>query len=158
MTLYVFDTSSFSKLKHFYPSIFVTVWGGLEQMVQDGLLISTKEVWSELNNGLPDPNLTEWLTARKKIIFTTPVTEEMIVVSEILSIKHFQSLIGKKQTLKGTPVADPFIVACAKVKGACVVTEECYKENSSKIPNICEHFDVECINLEEFMKRQNWVF
>ncbi|ENX33520.1 hypothetical protein F889_02181 [Acinetobacter colistiniresistens] len=158
MTVYIFDTSSFSKLKHYYPSIFITVWTGLDAMVSSGEVISTREVWSELQNGSPDQSLTDWISQRKKVIFTTPCVEELLIVSEILKIKHFQSLIGKKQTLKGTPVADPFIVACAKHYNGCVVTEECFKENSSKIPNVCEAFDVECINLETFMQRQGWTF
>ena len=37
----------------------------------------------------------------------------------------------------GTPVADPFIIAKAKANGLSVVTQEVYRENAHKIPNIC---------------------
>ena len=46
--IYVFDTSSLSNLKHFYPQVFTTIWQELDRMVQAGELISTKEVWNEM--------------------------------------------------------------------------------------------------------------
>jgi hypothetical protein len=38
------------------------------------------------------------------------VDEEMEFVVEIFKVKHFQSLIRKKEQLEGTPVADPFVI------------------------------------------------
>ncbi len=43
------------------------------------------------------------------------------------------------------------IIACAKIQGGTVVTEEQLKPNAAKIPNVCEHFKIPCINLETFM-------
>ena len=93
-----------------------------------------------------------------KHIFTTPAVAELQFVAQILQIKHFQSLIGEQQRLKGTPVADPFLIACAKINGGTVVTEEQMKQNAAKIPNVCQHFNVPCINLEGFMQKQEWKF
>ena len=156
--IYVFDTSSLSKLKHFYPTVFKTLWDGLDSLVKSGNLISTREVWNELERGAPDKNVRAWLKDRKEI-FTTPSGQELSFVAKILSVRHFQSLIGETQRLKGTPVADPFIIACASVRGGTVVTEELAKPNASKIPNVCEHFgNIPCITLEQFMESQNWGF
>jgi len=33
-------------------------------------------------------------------------------------------MIRKQERLKGKPVADPFVIARAKISGACVVTQE----------------------------------
>ena len=87
-----------------------------------------------------------------------PDAQELEFVAEILAVKQFQPLIGEKQRLKGSPVADPFVIACAKVRGGIVVTEEKHKPNSAKIPTICHHFEIECIDLEAFMARQEWSF
>jgi len=38
------------------------------------------------------------------------------------------------------------------------VTTEKFKANGTKIPNICKHFDIECLSLEEFMEREEWEF
>jgi hypothetical protein len=156
--IYVFDTSSFSKLKHFYPGIFKSVWTGLDQLVASGNLISTKEVFRELENGDPGQYVNAWLK-RHKSLFKTPTADEMLFVAEILRVQHFQSVIGEKQRLKGMPVADPFVISCAKVHQGTVVTEEQYKPTSAKIPNICEYFgNIPCITLEQFMQYQNWNF
>lgn len=100
-------------------------------------------------------------------MFSTPTGAELLFVAEIFRIRHFQGLIGAQQRLKGTPVADPFVIACAKVNQATVVTEEGWqrggkslvlKPNAAKIPNVCAHFKIPCIDLEEFMHQQGWTF
>jgi Domain of unknown function (DUF4411) len=157
--IYVFDTSSLSKLKHFYPGVFKSVWVGLDRLVTQKQMISTKEVWNEIERGEIDPSTNKWLKDRK-YMFTVPTSAEMLVVSQIFQIPHFQSLIGIKQRLVGTPVADPFVIACAKVHQGTVVTEEKLKPHAAKIPNVCEHpsINVPCIDLETFMQRQSWSF
>lgn len=155
--IYVFDTSSLSKLKHFYPGVFKSVWQGLEALIQNGELISTREVWKEMERGNSDQYTNEWFKNHKEI-FTMPTAAELQFVAEIFTIQHFHMLIGEQQRLKGTPVADPFVIACAKIHGGTVVTEEQLKPNAAKIPNVCEHFKIPCINLETFMRQQGWSF
>lgn len=111
----------------------------------------------ELDNRDGTDFLQAWVK-KNKVIFAAPSPEEFMVVQQILSISHFQPLISTQATLRGTPVADPFIVAAAKVKNGVVVTEERLKPNAAKIPNVCEHFKVPCTNLEGFMSQQNWSF
>lgn len=155
--IYVFDTSSLSEFKHFYPVVFKSIWAELDDLVQQQKLISTREVWNEMQRGNPDQHTNEWLKTRKGI-FTTPSTAELQFVAQIFQIPHFQGLIGQKQRLKGDPVADPFVIACAKVNGGTVVTEEKLRPNAARIPNVCQHFKVPCIDLEEFMQQQGWSF
>jgi hypothetical protein len=108
----------------------------------------------------------EW-AKNHKAMFSTPTGPELLFVAEILKIKHFQGLIGAQQRLKGTPVADPFVIACARIKKATVVTEEGWqrggkalalKPNAAKIPNVCAHFKIPCVDLEGFMHQQGWAF
>lgn len=155
--IYVFDTSSLSNLKHFYPQVFTTIWDELDRMVRAGELISTKEVWNEMQRGNSSQHTNDWLKVRKQI-FITPSADELRFVAEILAIPHFQALIGERQRLMGIPVADPFVIACAKVKGGTVVTEEQLKKNAAKIPNVCAHFRIPCMNLEQFMQQLGWQF
>jgi hypothetical protein len=155
--IYVFDTSSLRSLQHFYPSVFKTIWDGLDALVQQEILISTREVWNELERQNVSADVLAWAKQKKKI-FVTPTAAELQFVAQILQINHFQALIGEQQRLKGTPVADPFVIACAKIKGGTVVTEEQLKPNAAKIPNVCAHFNVPCIDLERFMQQQEWAF
>jgi hypothetical protein len=155
--IFVFDNSSLSRLKHFFPDIFKSIWLGLDVLIQKKELISTKEVWNELQRGVPVKFVNDWLKDRKNI-FTTPNDAELQFVATIFQVRHFQTLIGEQQRLKGTPVADPFVIACAHVLKGTVVTEERLKPNAAKIPNVCEHFQIPCIDLQEFMRQQGWEF
>jgi len=155
--IYVFDISSICSLQHFYPSVFKTIWDGLDGLVQQQNLVSTREVWNELVRQNVSADVLAWAKQNKQI-FTTPNAAELQFVVQIFQIKHFQSLIGEQQRLKGTPVADPFIIACAKINGGTVVTEEQIKPHAAKIPNVCQYFNVPCIDLERFMQQQGWTF
>lgn len=35
---------------------------------------------------------------------------------------------------------------------------ELLKPNAAKIPNICDHFKIPCMTLEQFMEAEGWVF
>ena len=59
--IYVFDTSSLSKLKHFYPGVFKSVWIGLDSLTTQRKMISTKEVWNEIERGEVDAYTNKWL-------------------------------------------------------------------------------------------------
>lgn len=164
--IYVFDTSSIRALQHFYPRVFKSIWDGLDALVQQGQLVSTREVYSEVERQAISAEVLNW-AKNNKLIFTTPNNDELRFVATIFQVKHFQSLIGKQQQLKGTPVADPFVIAKAKIAYATVVTEEGWqrpsqtltpKPNAAKIPNVCAHFNVPCLDLENFMQQQGWTF
>lgn len=155
--IYVFDTSSLRALQHFYPGVFRSIWNGLDALVERNELISTREVWNELERQNVSDDVLAW-AKRNKQIFTKPNAVEQQFVAQIFKVRHFQGLIGEQQRLKGTPVADPFVIACAKAHNGTVVTEERLKENAAKIPNVCAHFKVPCISLEVFMQQQGWSF
>lgn len=71
---------------------------------------------------------------------------------------HFQNLVTERNRLTGRPIADPFVIALAEAINGCVVTQEKEKPNAAKIPNVCDHFDIECTNLQGFMEREGWKF
>lgn len=154
---YVFDTSSFLVLKNYYPSRFPTLWKGIEELVKAQSLISVREVLKELESYGERDFVLDWAKSNKEI-FLIPTNAELGLVSQIFAVPHFQSLIGQRNILKGTPVADPFVIAVAKVRDGCVVTEETMKPNAAKIPNVCEHFGIEYTNIEGFMNKEGWTF
>ena len=164
--IYVFDTSSIRALQHFYPRVFKSIWDGLDTLVGQQQLVSTREVFNEVERQAISAEVLTW-AKNNKHIFTTPNNDELRFVATIFQVKHFQSLIGKQQQLKGTPVADPFVIAKAKIAQATVVTEEGWlrpsqtltpKPHAAKIPNVCAHFNVPCLDLEHFMQQQGWTF
>jgi len=90
--------------------------------------------------------------------FHDPTPEELEFITEIYRVPHFMNGIGKQKMLAGGPFADPFIIAKAYIERGTVVTLEKYSPNGAKIPNICSHFKISCINLQDFLKENNWSF
>lgn len=126
-------------------------------MATQGRLISVRECKRELESYASDDALKAW-TSRNSKIFLPATAAEGRVVANILAVQHFQQIISATARLKGKPVADPFLVASAKERGAIVVTEELFKDNAAKIPNICKHFGVHHITLEEMMDAEKLTF
>ena len=154
---YVFDSGPLIDLfRHYYRSRFPTLWENFHALVSEDELISVREVYNEINSR--EDMLTSWAKKEKDKLFSQPTIEEFQFVREIFQVRHFQAMIRKKERLRGKPVADPFVIARAKVLDCQVVTTELFKDNSAKIPNVCKHFSVECINLEGFMEQEGWTF
>ena len=126
-------------------------------MLKNGDIKLVRESYNEIMKLNANDRPAKWAQENRKL-FSTPTVEELQFVNEIFAVAHFQQLIEKKKILSGRPAADPFVIAKAKFENAIVVTEEVYKEKAAKIPNVCKHFEVECINLEDFMQKENWKF
>jgi hypothetical protein len=154
---YVFDNSPLSALfRNYYRSVFRTLWAGFDALVNNGQVLSTREVLREIEDSSIDA-LRNW-AEEHKAIFATPTGEEAAFVARIYAVPHFQQNIEVKKLLKGGKNADPFVIARAAVTGSTVVTMEQFKDNAAKIPNICRHFHVACITLEQFMEAEGWAF
>jgi len=155
--IYVVDSNTFRVLGNYYPARFPSLWEQLNALVAEGRWSSVREVRKELDLQNVSEHVDPWAESVKRI-FVPPSTRDLEKVAEILAVRHFQQLIGEKQRLRGWPVADPFIVARAMTSGGCVVTEEEWKKNGAKIPNVCEHFGVDWTSLEGLMDREGWRF
>lgn len=155
--MYVFDTSPLSTLfRNYYRSRFPSLWDRFDGLVADNRIVSTRECKHECNDG-PVETLRVW-TEEQDSFFHTPGAAEGTYVGLIYSVPHFQQNIEQRKLLKGGRNADPFVIAKAGTDGRAVVTMEEFKPNGAKIPNICAHFGVECLSLEQFMEREGWEF
>ena len=155
--IYVFDSGPLIDLfRHYYPDRFPSLWENFDTLVLEQRIISVREVRKELE-GRGD-RLSAWVKGHREL-FSTPATDELNFVAEIFKVTHFQMLVRKKERLNGKPVADPFVIAKAKIQAeGCVVTQEIYKPHAAKIPNVCERFGISCLNLEAFMENEKWRF
>ncbi len=106
---------------------------------------------SELNAYYPDIFKALWARL-----------DALVVAQEVISTREVRTELeasGLAHVLKwATPVADPFVIACARVNSGTVVSQEKFKPNAAKIPNVCAHFAIPCMDLEGFMRAQNWSF
>jgi hypothetical protein len=155
--VYVVDTSSFIVVSHYFPDRFPSFWVHFDALADSGRLLSAWEVWKELDNLNTKPHLAQWLVARKAL-FCTPSSEEMEFVAHIFEVKQFQALIKKRSILEGSPAADPWVIAAAALREACVVTEESDNPNQVRIPAVCRHFGVQCCTLQGMMSQEDWKY
>jgi hypothetical protein len=155
---YIIDTNSFNVLENYYPKRFPSFWRNIDELIRTGRLFSVREVFNELDGTLPDEHFIQrWINDNAKIF--RPISgNEGQYVADIFTVNHFRMMIGQRQQYKGTPVADPFVIAAARACGGCVVTEERIKPNAAKIPNVCEHFGVDWTNIEGLLEREDWSF
>lgn len=154
---YVFDTSPLSTLfNNYYRRRFPTLWQRFDELVNNGDIVSTREVLREIEDG-PVETLREW-TAQNGELFTMPNAEEGAFVTRIYAVQHFQQNIERQKLLRGGRNADPFVIAKAAVTNRTVVTMERRQPTAVKIPNICDHFGIPCATLEDFMETEGWEF
>jgi hypothetical protein len=155
--IYVFDNSPLSVLfKNFYRNTFRRLWENFDGLVVEGRIVSTREALREIEDGAPD-NLLAWAKDHPEL-FAMPTAAEGAFVARIYAVPHFQQNIEQQKLLKGGKNADPFVIARAAVEDRAVVTMEQFKPNAAKIPNICQHFRINCLTLEEFMEEEGWQF
>ncbi len=154
---YVFDNSPLSALfRNYYRKTFPTLWGHFDELVAQGRLVSTREVFREIEDSSIE-NLVSW-AKDNRALFATPTAEEGAFVAKIYAVSRFQQNIEQKKLLRGGKVADAFVIARAACERRTVVTVEVMKPNAVKIPNICAHFGVKCLSLAEFMETEGWTF
>jgi hypothetical protein len=154
--IYVLDTSVISALhRNYYRDRFPTLWRRFDDMTENGGFTSTREAFRELEDhggaGF------EWASNHSGL-FVTPDGKEGAFVARIFTVPHFRSNMEKQKLLMGGKNADPFLIARASVMPGVVVTMEKLKPNAARIPNICGHFSVDCIDLQGFMEREGWEF
>jgi hypothetical protein len=150
---YCIDTSALIDLwrRLYPPDIFPSLWKEIDKLYAQGELIAPREVLKELEQ--KDDELLKWASKHRKM-FKKLDYDQVNKVRNILS--RFQNLVDVNKTI---PEADPFVIALALSKGWTLITSE--KLGSSghpKIPDVCTHYGVKCINLIEFFREQKWEF
>lgn len=155
--MYIVDNSSFMVLGNYYPGSFRSIWNKINELVVSGKFLSVKEVRKEIEKNCKYPHIENWVKENKQI-FRKPTSEEMAFVAKMFLEEKIRELIKHKSIIDGKPVADPFLIASAKINNAIVITEERYKRGAARIPNICEKYEIDCINIEKFLLLEDLKF
>lgn len=150
---YCFDTSALLQCwARYYPiDVFPGLWDRLATMIEDGEIQSPDEVGREIAK--KDDGLNEWVKEHAQLL--VPLDDEtQRATAEVLGA--FPELVKE---LSGRNQADPFVVALARVRSVTVVSEE--KGGSQarpRIPMVCEHFEVRCMDVVSFIRDRGWTF
>ena len=160
MTDYSLDSNTLSQIYRFYyQDRFPSFWSRFHALISAGRASSVSEVEAELTRRLGLIAAVQELKRLNQNFFSLPSVREQGFITQIFSVPHFRNLLGAKAIAKGDPVADPFLIAKAGASmGVCVVTEETRRPNAVRIPNVCDYFGIECINLQQMMEREGWQF
>ena len=103
----------------------------------------------DLLDELKDDDLSEWAKQHKEAFIPLDPTIQANVTS---ILKMYPTMIQIKST--GNSNGDPFLVATAKVKNGCIITDERpgdVKSKNYRIPNVCSELGIHHINLHEFL-------
>jgi len=150
------DTSALiDGLERYYPEVtFPALWKRVAQLVEDGRLIISEEVWIEAR--AKDEAVKEWCGARGKDPMV--VATDSKVAQQVQGIlKEFPRLVSG---MKGRNRADPFVIAVAKLRGAVVVTGEGSDGTDArpKIPLVCQRRGIECVRFLDIIRLEGWAF
>ena len=151
-TVYSLDASSLIEAYHNYPmGIFRSLWNELEKLIKSDRLKMPELVFDEVK----DEEIKKWCEEKE-------LKPYIRVTIDQIDQNKAQALIPKLVNPKtGESGGDPWVIALAQDFQNCiVVTQEKASRNEDrpKIPNVCKDLDIECINLLELIKRENWSF
>lgn len=140
---YVIDACALinaSKNYNMSKKSFAHIWDALNNLVENGQLISSSEIFEELR----DDDIVQWAKSHKESFL--PLTKEVqIKTTEIL--QQFPQII-KVQT-KCSSNGDPFLIATAILENGIIVTDEGNKNNG--IPMVCESLGIPYMKLNDML-------
>lgn len=151
---YSIDTSAILDgwRRYYPPDVFPPLWTKLEELIREGDLGATVEVLLELEK--KDDEVADW--ARRHSDLFIPIDADIqIALVEIL--QRFSRLVN---TQRNRSMADPWVIALARVRGCTVITGEAPSGNLDrpKIPDVCRALDIRCISLLQLFREERWVF
>ncbi len=130
-----------------------TFWKWLERAIDDGKIRSPSRVYEELTEY--EDELADWAKAMKTngLFFVDPTQSVQDAYRTIAD--HVKAKYVTAQAALFLSGADGWVIAHAKESNGVVVTHEATVNKDSKkakIPNVCDHFRVPCINLQDMRK------
>ena len=161
--MYIFDTNIFLEIfRAYYPNVFPTLWDKFNAEVAKGTVTSVRNVRPEMLIRRVTPRLDNWIKQNKNI-FTEPSVDEQEFMKHLTNTPAGRGLIKTKETQVTQPQADLWLIAKARVFSGTVVTMESRiavpnNPGMGRIPDVCDGHNIRCINLEQFMSEQNWMF
>ncbi len=131
-------------------------WQWVAGQVEVGNIVSPRRVYQEVaENEKHQDELAKWVRHRReKGLCIAPsrfVQERLQSVTEYVVTKYL--IVEALDFLKG---ADPWIIAHALEDHGIVVTKESETRSNAqktRIPDVCDHFNVKCVDTLEMLKQ-----
>lgn len=121
----------------------------------EGKLVLLDQVKAEIYRGSDE--LMDWLKEHEEDFVQKNMNDGSVVAAygRVIQSVMDEDLYTSAAKADFASVADSWICAHALAKGYIVVTQETFDPNSKrrvKIPNICKEFDIEYINMLQFLR------
>lgn len=151
--------------RQYYPfDLAGSFWNQMEDALKCENVILLDVVVSELTRFEDD--LSDWLKSIDDLSITTVKTPEIIqrygeVLIYLQESDRYQE--AALRSWANMQVADPWLIAAAIETNAVIITDEKsagpitagHPSKNAKIPDVAEHFNVQCENLFYFMRKMN---
>ena len=158
MNKYLIDTNIFieSAYRFYAFDICPGFWDFLSKCSQADSIKSISKVYDEITSN--NPNLQDFKERLKSGGFFLSIEsinlESYAIISQTLKTMQYEK-IAIDNFSSG---ADYFLVALAYQESYTIVTHEAKKGNNAKniikIPNVCEQLGIDCIDVAEFLRRE----
>lgn len=149
---YVVDTSALiAAWSERYPTKRVpNFWKEMDGLIDSRRVVSPEDVRREIKE--KSDGLGEWLNGRRNMFIELDGDIQKQASAVLLQFPWLAKAIRSRNS------ADVFVIALAKTRGLTVITEEGYgSEAKPRIPRVCDHFRVPCINLIGLLDAEDWI-
>ena len=152
--IYCIDTSSIFEwyIRTYPPSILPGLPERIEALIAAGRLRSPRVVLDEIR---PGDDCHEWAKGQTELFIEESIDVQLCVRQLMRTHQN------PAKPHKGINNADPFVIAMAMAGGPdwIVVSDEAPgTAESRKIPFVCRHEGVACINFQGLMHAEGWQF
>jgi len=158
--VYLMDSNSFIEpFNNYYSLEYVPgFWDALIREHQRGNIFSINAIKNEVTK--KEDGLKQWLESPNlpKSFFLDEDEPALKTYESIIAWTRSHSLFTPQNQQLFASGADGILVAYAKVHGMVVVTQEKPAASNTtkvKIPNVCEQFDVQHVNVVEMLQALN---
>lgn len=154
---YLLDANTYIQAKNQYYGMDIcpAYWHWLDLQYEKGVIGSVDMIAKELKDGNDD--LAHWVRDRPAHFIKNDDIDTQLIFTQIVhKIMTGDYNPGNRDDFLAK--ADPWIIAKAKSIGATIVTHESFVHAGTrkvKIPNICQQFEVPCLNTFQFLRELN---
>ncbi len=150
MKEYILDSYAIQYLLESFPKkLMEDVWISFENSCKNGISISDKETYNELEHLLTEVSSLEWIKNNRKV-FKPLKEKEALALGDLMDKGEFGFYKKSSEFMRRMPVASPFLVSMALVQKKPLVIHKSNRYRNH-IEKLCKKHAIKVIGVEEFL-------
>ncbi len=149
---YIIDTSAILSQKPnelHRRTVHKSQWEKIDELIRNQEIVVCSEIYDEVK----DKEIRKLLRSLNCKVIEIDDDIQRNVKKIVTECPKLISFTEKS----GTSSGDAFLIATAMKYDLIIITEE-NKQKANKIPQVCQKFNLDCINILEFCEKEHWVF